>query len=157
MGNRVLEIVVFLMSHIKDHQGQLENIDDISSYLKSNGFTDNEISSAYSWVLDQLQTDSQFIIDGSQSNLSTRVLTEQERRYFTRESCGYVLQLKYLGLISDSQLEMILERGALLGPSPVNLEEVKMLVGSMLFRENELLESGRHQMVLLPDDEGLIN
>jgi len=157
VGNRVLEIVVFLMSHIKDHQGQLENIDDISSYLKSNGFTDNEISSAYSWVLDQLQTDSQFIVDDSQSGISTRVFTDNERRNFTSEAVGYIMQLRYLGLITDAQVELILERGSLLGPSPVDLEEIKMLIGSMLFRENDLADTGRHQLVLLPDDEGLVN
>lgn len=157
MGNRVLEIVVFLMSHIKDHQGQLDNLEDVSTYLKSNGFTDNEISSAYSWVLDQLQSDSQVILEDSQSAVSTRILTEQERRHFAPDAIGYLLQLKYLGLISDGLLEVILERAAYMGPLPIDLEQLKIILGALLFREPDFIEAGHQQIFLLPDDEGLVN
>ncbi|HDL04821.1 MAG: hypothetical protein DRP46_00165 [Candidatus Zixiibacteriota bacterium] len=157
MGNRVLEIVVFLMSHIKDHQGQLENLEDVSSYLKSNGFTDNEISSAYSWVLDQIQSDSQFVLEDGQSNISTRILTEQERRHFSSDAIGYLLQLRYLGLISDGLMEVILERATLMGSTAIDLEQLKIIIGALLFREPDFLEAGKQQVYLLPDDEGLVN
>ncbi|UCD94654.1 MAG: DUF494 family protein [Candidatus Zixiibacteriota bacterium] len=157
MGNRVLEIVVFLMTHIKDHQGQLENIDDISSYLKSNGFTDNEISSAYSWVLDQMQPGSEFLPTETQADFSFRILSEPERRNFSPDAMGYLLQLRHLGLLSDSQIELILERGTLVGPSPVDLEQMKLVVGALLFREPEYNDMGKSQVFLLPDDEGLVN
>ena len=157
MGNRVLEIVVFLMSHIKDHQGQLENLEDVSSYLKSNGFTDNEISSAYSWVLDQIQSDSQFVLEDGQSSISTRILTEQERRHFASDAIGYLLQLGYLGLISDGLMEVILERATLMGSTPIDLEQLKIIIGALLFREPDFIEAGKQQIYLLPDDEGLVN
>lgn len=157
MGNRVLEIVVFLMSQLKDHQGQFENMDDVSSYLKSHGFTENEISSAYSWVMDQLQTDSSLLLDDAQSAHSTRVITEQDRRHFTIEAIGYLMQLRYLGLLNDSQIELILERGSYLGSATIDLEQVKMIVSSLLFREPDVMESGRHQIFLMPEDEGRIN
>jgi len=157
VGNRVLEIVVFLMSHIKDHQGQLENLEDVSSYLKSNGFTDNEISSAYSWVLDQIQSDSQFVLEDGQSNISTRILTEQERRHFSSDAIGYLLQLRYLGLISDGLMEVILERATLMGSTAIDLEQLKIIIGALLFREPDFLEAGKQQVYLLPDDEGLVN
>jgi len=157
LGNRVLEIVVFLMSHIKDHQGQLENLEDVSSYLKSNGFTDNEISSAYSWVLDQLQNDSHFVLEDSQSLISTRILTEQERRQFSSEAIGYLLQLRYLGLISDGLMEVILERAGMMAAGPIDLDQLKIVISALLFREPEIVESGKQQIVLLPDDEGLVN
>lgn len=157
MVNRVLEIVVYLMTHIKDHQGQLENIEDVSSYLKSNGFTDNEISSAYSWVLDQLQTETQFALEEPPSDFSYRVLTDQERRIFTANAIGYLLQLRHLGLLSDPLIETILERGSLLGTPAIDVQQIKIIVGAMLFREPDFPDSGKQQVFLLPDDEGLVN
>ena len=145
------------MSHIKDHQGQLENLEDVSSYLKSNGFTDNEISSAYSWVLDQLQGESPFVLEESQSPASTRILTEQERRHFASDAIGYLLQLRYLGLISDALMEVILERAAIMGATPIDLDQLKIITGALLFREPDFIESGKQQIILLPDDEGLVN
>ncbi len=157
MGNRVLEIVVFLMSHIKDHQGQLENLDDVSSYLKSHGFTDNEISSAYSWVLDQIQTDDDFLVAEGQAKHSVRILSDWDRRNFTIEAVGYLLQMRYLGLLHDSQIELILERATLLGSTPVDLEQIKMIVGSMLFKEPDPNENARMQLFIAPEDDGLVN
>lgn len=157
MGSRVLEIVVFLMSHIKDHQGRLESIDDISSVLKSNGFTDNEISSAYSWVLDQIQAGSQLVLDDGHSNNSFRILSEQERMDFTSEATGYLLQLRHLGLVSDSQIELILEKSVFLGCPPIDLEQIKILIGAMLFRESDVPDASRQQVFLLPDDDGMVN
>lgn len=145
------------MSHLKDHQGQLENIDDISSYLKSNGFTDNEISSAYSWVLDQIQSDNQFLLDDALNSRSMRVISDHERRLFNTEALGYLLQLHHLGLLQAHQLELILERGSLLGPTPIDLEQLKLIIGSMLFRDFEIAEVGKQQIYYLPDDEGPIN
>jgi Smg protein len=145
------------MSHIRDHQGQLDNLDDVSSYLKSNGFTENEISSAYSWVLDQIQSDSQFLLNNADSDGSFRILSDQERRIFTTEALGYMLQLNYLGLINNSQMELILDRGSLLGSTPIDLEQLKLIIGSMLFREFDDIEIGKQPIYIMPDIEDSIN
>ncbi len=157
MGDRVLEIVVFLMSQIRETKGRLENLEDMSDRLKSQGFTDNEISSAYSWVLDQLQTDSQFLYNFSHPGGSFRVLTEKERQHFTIEAMGYLLQLRHLGLLTDGQLEQIMERGSLVGPPPVNLPQLKVVVGTVLFRETGHPELIRQPAYFFQDEEGLIN
>jgi Smg protein len=145
------------MSQIKEHKGQIENIDDVSSYLKSHGFTENEISSAYSWVLDQMQSDSQFLADFTQSEYSTRVFSDQDKRYFTTDALGYIVQLRHLGLLSDSQIELILERGVFVGSTPIDLNHIKIIIGSMLFRETEVVDVSRQQVYLFPDDDGPVN
>ncbi len=157
MGERVLEIVILLISRIRDHQGRLESFEDISSYLKSYGFTDTEISSAYGWVLDQIQSDSKFLVDNPISRNSFRVLTEQERRDFTTDAIGYLMQLRFLGILGDTQMELILERGAVMGPAPINLDHMKVLVGSVLFHDSNFVEYGKQQMYYLPPEDGLLN
>jgi len=155
--DRVLEIVVLLMTHIKETRGQLENLEDISDALKSQGFTENEISSAYSWVLDQLQTDSQLIQNLSRSNHSFRILSDVERHHFLPEAFGYLLQLKHLGLLSDGQLELILERGLMMGPPPIDLDQIRMVIGTVLFHETGRPELIRQPAYFFNDEDGLIN
>jgi uncharacterized protein Smg (DUF494 family) len=157
VGEKVLEIVVLLMSHIKENQGQLENLEEISDSLKSQGFTENEISSAYSWVLDQMQTDSQFLYNFSRPTGSFRVMSDVERQHFATDAVGYLLQLKHLGLLSDGQLEMILERGTMIGPPPINLDQIKIVIGTVLFREPGHPELIRQPAYFYLEDEGLVN
>lgn len=157
VGDRVLEIVVLLMTHIKESRGLLENLEDISDSLRSQGFTDNEITTAYSWVLDQLQTDSQLLHTISQPSNSYRVFSEKERQHFDKDALGYIMQLRHLGLLNLSQLETVLERGALVGPAPINIDHIKILVGTVLFRDSGRPELFRQSSYIFNDDEGSIN
>ena len=157
MGDRVLEIVVLLMTHIKETRGQLENLEDISDSLRSQGFTDNEITSAYSWVLDQLQTESQLLRGIAYPGSSIRVFSEKERQHFSNESLGYMMQLRHLGLLTEAHLETVLERGALIGPAPINLDQIKILIGTVLFRDSGRPELIRQPSYFFNDDEGSVN
>ncbi|UCD17772.1 MAG: DUF494 family protein, partial [Candidatus Zixiibacteriota bacterium] len=115
MGDRLLEIVVLIMSHIREAQGRLDSYDDISDDLKSQGFTDSEISFAYSWVIDHFQGNPETLAETIPCDASIRVLSPKERQHFTPDAYGYLLQMKYLGLLSDNDLELILERGGAIG------------------------------------------
>jgi Smg protein len=145
------------MSHIKETRGLLENLEDISDSLRNQGFTDNEITSAYSWVLDQLQTESQLLHGISHPGSSFRVFSDKERQHFSRETQGYLMQLRHLGLLTDAQMETVLERGALVGPAPINLDQIKIIIGTVLFRDSGRPELIRQPSYFLNDDEGSIN
>ncbi len=157
MGDRVLEIVVFLMSKIKDQQGQLDDLDEIALYLKNQGFTENEISSAYSWFLDHLQNDNEFLYNSVINGNATRVLSDQERQLFSSRAIGYLLQLRHLGLLSDQQFEMVMERGSMIWTSSINLDQVKILVETILFSESRAIESPGEIPHLIPEETETVN
>lgn len=157
MGDRVLEIVVFLMSKIKDQQGQLDDLEEIATYLKNQGFTENEISSAYSWFLDHLQNDNEFLYNSTINGNATRILSDQERQLFSSKAIGYLLQLRHLGLLSDQQFEMVLERGTMIWTSSINLDQVKMLIETILFSESRAVESVGEMPHLIPDETETVN
>lgn len=157
MDSRVLEIVVLLMSHIKEHQGQLDNFDDITNYLQNSGYTENEISSAYSLVIDMLQSDSEVMRSDGNSKYSTRIISETERKHFSTAAMGYLYQLKHLGLLTESQFEMILDRAAYIGSSTVDLEQIKIVVESVLFKEPDFIEMGRQRVYFVHRDDDSVN
>lgn len=157
MGDRVLEIVVFLMSKIKDQQGQLDDLEEIASYLKNQGFTENEISSAYSWFLDNLQNNNEFLYNSSINSNAARVLSDQERQLFSPSAIGYLLQMRHLGLLNDQQFEMVLERGSMVWTSSINLDQIKILIETILFSESRAFEISGEIPHLVPDEAETVN
>jgi uncharacterized protein Smg (DUF494 family) len=142
------------MSKIRDDMGRLEDLEEISSYLKNQGFTESEISSAYSWLLNRLQQDSEFLYNAEYNRMGTRILSETERRLFTPPAYGYILQLQHLGLLNEEQLEQVLERGAMIWSSPVGVDQLKTLIDSVLFYDNRAIEiSGDASQYILDENE----
>lgn len=136
MRNRILEIVVYLMDHIQEHRGQIIDIEDLSANLRGLGYTENEISSAYSWLVDRFESSGDnFFSSFPEVHCSTRILTEYERYMFTPDAYGFLLKLQNQNLIDDEQFETVLERGALFNPKPLAEEQVKLIVSSVVFNE----------------------
>jgi len=132
MQERIIEIIIYLLEEFR-HQQSADNYHDLSNELISRGYTENEINFAFTWVFNHIQgknTGSQDQFEYAES--SSRVLHDVERLIITPEAYGYLLQLKHLSLISDYELENIIERVISQGSSTVTLEEIKALTASML-------------------------
>jgi len=140
--SKILEIVVYLIDHLRENEGQISDMDDVSSDLRSMGYTDNEISSAYSWVLERYGTgDKLYYSDFPEDHSSLRILSHAERYQFEADAYGFVLKLMNLGLIDDEQFEMILDRGSMLGSRPVTEEQVKLIASSFVFSDSTDLDN----------------
>ncbi len=138
MQDRILEIVVYLMNQLNDQQGNLGSLDEMSADLRSMGFTDNEISSAYNWLLKHFDDYPESFSEGGRtvSNKSIRVLSEAERKVISPEAFGYLLQLRYINLLTTEQLEMILDRCTLFDAEPIDLGDMKVLASAMMFENS---------------------
>ena len=136
MGTRILEIVVFLMDRMRENRGQLDNIDQMASDLRTLGYSENEITSAYSWLIDRYDASGEsFYSEFPANHSSQRILTEYERFLFTTEAHGLLLKLLHHELIDDEQLEAILERASMFGPAPISLEQAKLITSAVVFRD----------------------
>jgi uncharacterized protein Smg (DUF494 family) len=133
--DRILEIVVYLMNQLTEHQGTLSSIDEMSADLRSMGFTDNEISSAYNWLLKHFEDypESFSFMDKKVSDKTVRILSDSERKVISTEAYGYLLQLKQLGLLATDQMEMILDRCVLFAADSIDLAEIKILASTAMF------------------------
>lgn len=132
MQERIVEIIIYLLEEFRQQQSD-ETYHDLSNELISRGYTEHEINFAFSWVFNHLQSKSagkseQF----KYSESSNRILHDVERLIISTEAFGYLLQLKYLGLISDHELENIVDQLLSVGSPTVSLEDVKALTASML-------------------------
>jgi uncharacterized protein Smg (DUF494 family) len=133
--DKILEIVVYLMNRLTDHQGTMSSIDEMSADLRSMGFTDHEISSAYNWLLKHFEDypDSFSFSDKRNDSGSVRVLSDAERSIISPDAYGYLLQLRHLNLLTTEHMEMILDRCALFVNDPIDISEMKILASVAMF------------------------
>lgn len=140
MNERVVEILVLIMREIKDDGEGFKNLETISRDLIQQGYTENEISSAFSWLLDRIKSDSEELMrnEGAIMDGSFRHLHEMERSVLSTEAYGYLIQLKTLGIVDELQIEQILERSLMLGLPSIGVHEIKSIVASVLFSPDNL-------------------
>lgn len=138
MRNRILEIVVFLMDFMREHSERQPAPDDISVELKDMGYSDTEINTAYSWFLEQFNSSIEEYYTAFPDNAnSIRVLTEEERLQLSTESHGFLLKLMNNRIVNSEQFEGILERVLLLSGEAIDVDRMKIIVSSVLFKEME--------------------
>ncbi len=136
MRDRILEIVVFLMDYMRDSRDPGPETEDFSSTLKHMGYSENEISSAYFWLMNRFDdTPEQLFAEFPDHYHANRILTTSERVRLTTEAHGFLVKLLNLSLIDSEQMENILERIAVFGADPVNVEQVKIIASTVVFRE----------------------
>jgi len=140
--DRILEIVVFLMDYMSQGLGHPSSTDDFSSALRSMGYSDSEISSAYFWLMNRFdETPERLFSDFRQSHQSNRILTSAERARLTTDGYGFLIKLLSLSLIDNEQFESILERVSVFGADGVTSEHVKMIASSVVFGEFDDFDS----------------
>ena len=148
------------MDHLQEQHDRYTDIEDLSDNLKSLGYTDNEITSAYSWLADRFETtDDSLYSNFPEKHFSNRILTDYERFLFTSEAYGFLIKLLNQNIIDDEQLETILERGAMLSSPPVTEEQIKFIVSSVVFREFNEVDSfeNYHFFSIKPDSSQKIH
>ncbi|HAL55156.1 MAG TPA: hypothetical protein DCP63_01435 [Bacteroidetes bacterium] len=129
MHERIVEIILFLVSELKSDK-QLSDVD--VSLLTQNGYTQSEISTAFSWLFERLSVGQQLMPERDESRQSHRILHDAEKMVITPEAFGYLLQCRQLGLLSNSDIESIIERIMAAGFSSVGVAEMKSFVAGML-------------------------
>ena len=138
MENRILEIVFYLMDYLQNSQGGYPDLTDVSLDLKNLGYSDDEISSAYSWLMSRMQADNKSSAQVSRSsNVSIRILTDLERSLLSSDAYSFLIKLVSTSIIDQTQLEAILDRMVLFGVNHIDSEQLKLIISMELFGDKE--------------------
>jgi uncharacterized protein Smg (DUF494 family) len=148
MYQRIMELLVLLMDEFGRTSFQSDQMDHLSEDLLRRGYTEHEINAAFFWLYHRFWEEGEHsrprTLDLQEpSNTSHRVLNSFEQRYIKPEAYGYLLQLRNLQLIDGRELERIIERAFMLDAVPAGLEEIKMVVQSLLFDDNAAWSGNR--------------
>jgi len=64
---------------------------------------------------------------------SNRVLHDVEKLVLIPEAYGYILQLRYLELLSDFDIEVLIDRALSLGTPTITVDDIKSIAASIIF------------------------
>ena len=129
MHERIVEIIMFLVNELRSDK-QLSDVD--VSFLTQSGYTQTEISTAFSWLFERLSVGQQVVHGSGELSQSVRILHDAEKLVILPEAFGYLIQCKQLGLLTNADMEVILERIMAAGFSSVGVAEIKSFVAGML-------------------------
>ena len=124
------------MDYAQDAEEQVEDISDYSDNLKSLGYTEHEIFTAYNWILDHIGSSAENLYAVFPEQVgSVRVLTDVERARLTPDAYGFMLKLTNIGILNGEQFEAVLDRLTLSGQRMITTEQVKLVVSAVMFNE----------------------
>jgi uncharacterized protein Smg (DUF494 family) len=130
MQERVVEIILFLVNELRSNK-RLNDV-DVSS-LTRDGYTQSEISSAFSWLFERLSLGKSITDGTSGASSSHRMLNDAEKMVVGSQAYGYLIQCQQLGLLNNGDVETIIERIMMAGFAAVGLPEMKSFVAGYLF------------------------
>ncbi len=152
-NGRILEIITHLLAEMGNRR-ELADIDTRKLYDK--GFSEIEVSTACTWLMDKLALSSmqaQLFQSSPKYKPSPeprdqfRPFHEFEQSMFSVDSRGYLLQLRELGLLSDGELEMIIDRVWFFGGHNVGLDSIREIAGQVIFDFNDSTRSHSRMML----------
>lgn len=133
MQERLIEIIVYLLGEFNQPQSK-DNYKDLSKELVSLGYSENEINLAFSWISNHIQEQQNGANDEfTYAPHSNRILHDVEKMIITAEAYGYLLQMTHLGLLSDFDLELVVERALSIGSANITVDDVKSIAASIIF------------------------
>jgi uncharacterized protein Smg (DUF494 family) len=136
MNERVVEILVYIMNEMQGEPAAAQHLEILSRDLLQRGYTENEISSAFSWLYERYQNEKQELVRhiGPALPGTFRVLHDLERLVISPAGYGYLLQLKHLGILDDIEIEQVIERAMMAGATRLPEAAIKSLAASALFK-----------------------
>ncbi|MAT38489.1 MAG: hypothetical protein CL946_02665 [Ectothiorhodospiraceae bacterium] len=145
MQEKIVEIIVYLINEMQNDK-RLGEID--LRQLSDRGYTENEISTAFSWMFDKINLGESLVRnEGPDSHHSFRILHETERSVITPEAYGYLIQLRELGLLDDMDVEMAIDKIMMAGFGKVDINEIKSVVASIMFDYDDSERIGSRLML----------
>jgi uncharacterized protein Smg (DUF494 family) len=141
---RLIELIVLLLQELKnDNQLDKKDVDRLSML----GYTQNEISTAFSWLYTRFHQGEKIFSEERQSNQSHRFLNEVEKNIIVSDAFGYLVQLSELGLINEFDVEEIIDSIMVSGQTRVQLTEMKMFVASHLLDIDDMNKLNRRIII----------
>jgi len=147
---RIIEIIIYVVTELK----QKRALSDISiQELNDRGYSTEEISTAFSWIADRLEiTENLFMNTQLPSDRSFRVFNDSEKELFTKEGWAEIIRLNLLGLLTNENIEQLLDRAVFLGYYKIDDKQLKNYLAQTIFKINTQMPNGSRIMLYGNED-----
>ena len=139
MYERIVEIITYVLSELKQNK-KISDIDLIE--LETKGYSNSEISTAFSWLVDRLEFSNKVPDLKLESEGSFRILHDAEKDLFTEQAWGELIQMQSIGILNVNQIELVIERALLSGIFKIDSFFLKNMIASFIFNATNSLMPG---------------
>ncbi|MBN2357736.1 DUF494 family protein [candidate division KSB1 bacterium] len=143
MKKDLLEIISSVIKEIRENSEEDVDLHFIVEMLIERGFSEEDISDAMVWLMHHEETIERYVKDRG-TNLPRavwRTLHETESEAISPEAFSYLFHLRELELLSDDDMELIIERAVSLKTPSLDVEEIQDLIALVILDfENSVLK-----------------
>jgi len=133
MQERIVEIIVYLLSEIHQERRKKDKV-DLTSALQLKGYTEIEINLAFSWIFEHLRKPpSEIFGGGAGEDFEYEDMADLESLVISPDAYGYLIQLLHLGIMKDRDMEIFIERALAYGKDDISVDDLKSIVASIIF------------------------
>ena len=137
MDDKTIEVIIKLLSHLRDNDLDTDSLKEFSESLVIHGYNEHDVAEALGWLFEKLNFMTVKSTEiAEQGSDSIRVLHDYERIKIPPDVYGYLLKLKNMSIITASQMEKIIDYCVMAGDM-VNESDVDEVVANILFNETD--------------------
>ncbi|OGC00703.1 hypothetical protein A2V82_03000 [candidate division KSB1 bacterium RBG_16_48_16] len=147
MNNRIIEILTYIMKEIQENSVDGLDLQLIVDLLADQGFSQDEIKRAMIWLMnhgDNLDRS----INKKNSGIPRplwRQLNDFERDAISPSAFGYLVHLRELDLLSDDDMETIIDRAVKIQLPHMNIEDMQDLIAVVVLDFEKSASGGYFQ------------
>jgi uncharacterized protein Smg (DUF494 family) len=145
---RIIEIILYLLNVLKSNKMFEE--EDMQKLIKL-GYSENEINAAFSWIYSKFYTNKKLFESNNPNSDSKRFLNSTEQNIITPEAYGYLIQLNEMGLIDNTDIDLILERILATNYNYIDKEDMKSITASYIIDIEEMNNSNKRTILNIND------
>lgn len=145
--------IVTLLTDIFENLDKTSSLDKaINDLSVNNRYNKNILATAFSWIYEKTIRDlgevaehHEFVTKGK------RIFSEEEKLLFDTENSDYLLHLNNIGLLTNLDLEIIIEELKLFPHELINTESINVIIISLFLEVNTLTLPGSRLLLYSSD------
>ncbi len=139
------DIVEILSVMVKEARNKCSFEEAAVSIVKEEKYDENLVAAAFSWIVEKVQRDLIINDDPIANSKSLRFFSDDEIAALGKESYEYLLYFYYSGILTEEDLDIIIDQVRVFSNDSNNIEKVKtILLYLFLELDNHSLPGSRH-------------
>ncbi len=134
MDKRFLDILTFVLDEIRESGSGDLDLETIIDVMQDEGYSDDEIQSAMSWLMNHGETIDRMSIEQHQlvPRPMWRALNDIEEQTISPTAYSYLFHLRQLNVLTDDNMEKVIDRAVDLRLNQMDVEDMKDLVAAVV-------------------------
>ncbi|NCQ16759.1 MAG: hypothetical protein COZ80_02320 [Ignavibacteria bacterium CG_4_8_14_3_um_filter_37_9] len=148
MRNRLAEVLSKLLDGLAKEKS-LEQVE--SKLLKKNKYDKTIVATAYSWIIDKINTNQIGHLTVPAASKGMRIFSEDEMYIIGMSNYNRLLKLFNIGLLTNSDLDGVMEQIFFFPEFPLSEDEMNFLILNSIIDADKLSIPGSRKLLYLSD------